>query len=157
MLGCFLSTDGLRRTANTAWFGHAPTNADNVALPSTGNVDEDAVTVGAIFLALMTFIWGQHRTCSVGTFSFSWCTVDGAREYGATKEALATGHAIPVTGQFLPFVATTNDLTLLRWTGHFGPECEFRCSHVVFLDAQMDGDGCWIILVGTLAAFVKTA
>ena len=151
------SIDCLRRTANTARFGHTPANPGNVALPNSGNVNEDAVTVGAIFLALITFIWGQHRTCSVGTFSFSWCTVDGARVYCTTKEALTPGHAIPVTGQFLPFVATTNDPTLLRWTGRFGPECEFRRSHVVFLDAQMDGDGCWIIAVGTLSAFVKTA
>ena len=28
---------------------------------------------------------------------------------------------------------------------------------MVFLDAQMDGDGCWIIQVGTLSAFVRTA
>ena len=107
------STDRLRRMANTARFGHTPTNPDNVALRNTGNVDEDAVTVGAIFPALMTFIWGQHRTCSVGTFSFSWCTVDGAQVYGTTKEALGTRHAIPVAGQFLPFVATTNHPTLL--------------------------------------------
>ena len=113
--------------------------------------------MGAIFLALVTFIWGSQRTCSVGTFSFSWCTVDGARVYGTTKEALATGHAIPVTGQFLPFVAMTSDPTLLRWTGRFGPKCEFRNGHVVFLDAQMDADGRWLIPVGTLSAFVKTA
>ena len=60
-------------------------------------------------------------------------------------------------GQFLPFIATTNYPTLLRWTGRFGPECEFPSSHVVFLDAQMDGDGRWIIPVGTLSTFVKTA
>ena len=76
--------------------------------------------MGAIFLALVTFIWGSQRTCSVGTFSFSWCTVDGARVCGTTKEALATGHAIPVTGEFLPFVAITSDPTLLRWTGRDG-------------------------------------
>ena len=52
------STDRLRRTANTALVGHTPTNPNNVALPNTGHVDEDPVTVGAIFLALMTFIWG---------------------------------------------------------------------------------------------------
>ena len=28
---------------------------------------------------------------------------------------------------------------------------------MVFLDAQMDGDGRWIIPVGTLSAFLKTA
>ena len=59
-------------------------------------------------------------------------TVDGARVYGTTKEAPATGHAIPVTGQFLSFVAMTSDRTLLRWTGWFGPECELRNGHVVF-------------------------
>ena len=102
---------------------------------------------------------GLATDVSVGTFSFSWCTVDGARVYGTTKEALATGHAIPVTRQFLPFVATTSDPTLLRWTGRFGRECEFRNGHVVFLDAQMDADGRWpmVIPVGTLSAFVKTA
>ena len=73
------------------------------------------------------------------------------------KEALATGHAIPVTGQILPFVAMSSDPTLLRWTGWFGPECGFRNGHVVFLDAQMDADGRWRILLGTLSAFVKTA
>ena len=26
-----------------------------------------------------------------------------------------------------------------------------------FLDAQMDADGCWLIPLGTLSAFVKTA
>ena len=62
-----------------------------------------------------------------------------------------------MTRQFLPFVAITNYPTLLRWTGHFGPECEFQSSHVVFLDAQIDGDGRWIIPLGTLCAFVKTA
>ena len=113
--------------------------------------------VGAIFLALVTFIWGLQWTCSLGTFSFSWCTVNGAWVYGTTQEALATGHAIPVTGQFLPFVALTSDLTLLRWTGQFGPECEFRNGHMVFLDAQMNADGRWVILVGTPSAFVKTA
>ena len=128
-----------------------------LALTIALTIDEDAVTVGAIFLALVTFIWGSQRTCSMGTFSFSWCTVDGARVYGTTKEALATGHAIPVTGQFLPLVGMTNDPTLLRWTGRFGPECEFRNGHVVFLDAQMDADSRWLILVGTLSAFVKTA
>ena len=50
------STDRLRRTANTARFGHTPANPNNVTLPNTGNVDEDAVPVGAIFVALMTFI-----------------------------------------------------------------------------------------------------
>ena len=152
------STDRLRRTAQTARFGQTPTNVNNVALPCIDNCnfDEDAVTVGAIFLALVTFIWGSQRTCSVGTFSFSWCTVDGARD-GTTKEALATGHAIPVTGQFLPFVGMTSDPTLLRWTGWFGPECEFRNGHVAFLDAQMDADGRWLVPVGTLSAFVKTA
>ena len=44
---------------------------DNVALPDNLNFDEDAVTVGAIFLAFVTFIWGSQRKCSVGTFSFS--------------------------------------------------------------------------------------
>ena len=127
---------------------HCLTPAMSMRMPSP---------LGLFFLALMTFIWGQHQTYSVGTFSFSWCTVDGARVYGTIKEALATGHAIPVTGQFLPFVATTNDPTLLRWTGRFAPECEFQSSHVVFLDAQMDGDGRWIIPVDTLSAFVKTA
>ena len=81
-----VSTDRLRRTANTARFGHTPTSPGNVALPNTSNVDEDAITDGAIFLARMTFIWGQHWTCSVGTFSFSWCTVDGARVNGTTKD-----------------------------------------------------------------------
>ena len=150
-------TNRLWRTSNTARFGHTHTSPDNVALPNNGNVDEVAASFGAIFSALMTFVWGQHRTISLGTFNFSWCTVDGALVYGTTKEALITGHAIPVTGQFLPFVATTNDPTLLRWTGRFGPGCEFRSSHVVFLDAKMDGDGRWIILGGTLSAFVKTA
>ena len=151
------STDRLRRTAQTARFGQTPTNVNNVALSDNCNFDEDAVTVGAIFLALVTFIWGSQRTCSVGTFSFSWCTVDGARVYGTTKEALATGHAIPATGQFLPFVTMTSDPTLLRWTGRFGPECEFPNGHVFFLDAQMGADGRWLIPVGTLSAFVKTA
>ena len=40
--------------------------------------------------------------------------------------------------------------TLLRRMGRFG-------GHVVFLDAQMDADGRWLILVGTLSAFLKTA
>ena len=71
-----VSTDRLRRTANTAQFGHTCTNPDNVAFPNSGNVDGDAIIVGAIVLALMTFLWGQHRTCSVRTFNFSWCTVD---------------------------------------------------------------------------------
>ena len=116
-----------------------------------------SVTVGAIFLPLVTFIWSSQWTCSVGTFSFSWCTIDRARVYGTTKEALATGHAIPVTGQFLPFVAMTNDPTLLRRAGRFGPEYKFRNGHVDFFDAQMDADGCWLIPVGSLSAFVKTA
>ena len=73
------------------------------------------------------------------------------------KEALATRHAIPETGQFLPFVAMTRDPTLLRWTGRFGPEGESQNGHVAFLDAQMDADGRWLIPVGTLSAFVKTA
>ena len=135
------STDRLQCTAQTAQFGQTPTNVSNVALSDNCNFDEDAVTVGAIFLALVTFIWGSQRTWSVGTFSSSWSTVDGARVYGTTKEALATGHAIPVTGQFLPFVAMNSDPTLLRWTGRFGPECEFRNGHVVFWDAQMDASG----------------
>ena len=59
--------------------------------------------------------------------------------------------------QFLSFVAMTSDPTLLQWTGWFGPECEFGNGHVVFFDAQMDADGCWVIPVGTLSAFVKTA
>ena len=119
------SNSRLRRTAQTSHFGQIPTNLNNVALSDHCNSDEDAVTVGAIFLALVTFIWGSQRTCSVGTWSFSWCTVDGARVYGTTQEALATGHAIPVIGQFWPFVAMTNDPTLLRWMRRFGPECEF--------------------------------
>ena len=150
-------TDRLRRTAQTARFGQTPTNVNNVALPDNCNFDEDAVTVGAMFLALVTFIWGLQRTCSVDTFTFLWCTVDSAQVYGTTKEVLATRYAIPVTGQFLPFVAMTSDLTLWRWAGRFGPECHFRNGHVVFLDAQMDADGRWLILVGTLSPFVKTA
>ena len=59
------STDRLRRTAQTARFGQTPTNVNNVALPDNCNFDEDAVTVGAIFLALVTFIWGSQRTFSV--------------------------------------------------------------------------------------------
>ena len=55
------STDGLRRTAQTARFGQTTMNVNNVALPDNCNFDEDAVTVGAIFLALVTFIWGSHR------------------------------------------------------------------------------------------------
>ena len=43
------STDRVRRTANTAGLGHTPTNPDNVALRNTGNVDEEAVTILAIF------------------------------------------------------------------------------------------------------------
>ena len=93
----------------------------------------------------------------MGTFIFSWCTVDGAQVYGTTKEALATRHAVPVTGQFLPFVAMTSDPTLLRWTGRFSLECEFQNGHVVFFDAQIDADGCWVIPVGTPSTFVKTA
>ena len=62
-----------------------------------------------------------------------------------------------MTRQFLPFVAMTSDPTLLRWTGQFGLECEFQNGHVVFLDAQMDADGRWLIPVGTLFAFVKIA
>ena len=93
------STDRLWRKAQTARLGRIPTNVNNVALYDNCNFDEDAVTGGAMFLALVTFIWGSHRTSSVGTFSFSWCTVDGARVYGTTEEALATGHAIPVMGQ----------------------------------------------------------
>ena len=149
-------TDRPRGTAQTARFCQTPTNVNNDALPDNCNFDEGAVTVGAIFLALVTFIWGSQRTCSMDTFSFSWCTVDGAWVYGTTKEALATGHAIPVTGQFLPFVTMTSDPTLLLWTGRFGPECEFRNGHVVFFDAQMDADGRWLIPVGILSAFVKT-
>ena len=49
------STDQLRRTAQSARFGQTPTNVNNVALPDNCNFDEDAVTVGAIFLALVTF------------------------------------------------------------------------------------------------------
>ena len=33
--------------------------------------------VGAIFLALVTFIWGSQRMRDMGTFCFRWCTVDG--------------------------------------------------------------------------------
>ena len=54
-----------------------------------------------------------------------------------------------MTRHFLPFVATTSDPSLLRWTGRFGPEFEFRNGHVVFFDAVNPG--------GTLSAFVKTA
>ena len=57
-----------------------------------------------------------------------------------------TRHAIPVTGQFLPFVATTNDLTLLRWTRRFGPPlvgCKilfvFWVGHCFGKDAQSCG------------------
>ena len=91
------------------------------------------------------------------TFSFSWCTVYGARFYGTTKEALAIRHAIPVTAQILSFDAMTSDPTLLRCTGRFGPECEVRNGHVVFLDAQIDANGRWLIPVGILSTFVKTA
>ena len=45
-------TDRLRCTANTAQFALTPTNPYNVALPDTSIVDEDAVTAGAVFLAL---------------------------------------------------------------------------------------------------------
>ena len=93
----------------------------------------------------------------MGMFSFSWCAVEGAGVYGTTKEGLAIGHAIPVTRQFLPFIATTSDPTLLWWTGRFGPECDYWNGHVLFLDAQMDADGCWLVPVGNLSAFVKTA
>ena len=126
-------------------------------MPDNCNFDENVATVGAIFLAFVAFIWGSQRTCSVGTFSFSWCTVDDARVYGTTKEALATRHAIAVIGQFLSFVAMTSDPAPLRWTGRFGPECEFLNGHVVCLDAQLDADGRWLISVGTLSAFVKPA
>ena len=62
------ATDWLRQTSR---FGQTPTNVNNVALSDNCNFDEDAVTVRAIFLALVTFIWGSQRMCSVGTFSFS--------------------------------------------------------------------------------------
>ena len=130
-------------------------NVNKAALFGNWNFHEDAVTVGAIVLALVTFIWVSQWTCSVGMFSFLWCTVDGAREYGSTKEVLAIGHAIPMTSQVLPFVAMTGDMTLLQWTGQFGPEREFQNGHLVLLDAQMYADGRWVILVGTLSAFVK--
>ena len=64
------STDRLRRTAQAGRFGQTPTNVNNVALPDNCNFDEDAVTVGAIFLALVTFIWGSQRTCYVGKVVF---------------------------------------------------------------------------------------
>ena len=151
------STDRLRRTAHTSRFGQTPRNVNNAALSDNCNFDEDVGMVGAIFLALVTFKWSSQRTSSMGTFGFSWCTVDGARVYGTAKEVLATGHAIPVTGQFLPFIAITSDPTLSWSTERLGPECEFRNGHVVFLDAQMDADGPGLILVGTLSAFVNTA
>ena len=65
------STDRLRRMAQAARFAQNPTKVNNVALPDKCNFDEDAVTVGAIFLALVTFIWCSQRRCSVGTFTFS--------------------------------------------------------------------------------------
>ena len=145
------STDRLRRTAQTARFGQTATKVNNVALPDNCNCDEDAVTVGASLLALVTFIWGSQRTCSVVTFRLSCCTVDGARVYGTTKEALATGHAIPVTGHILPFVAMTSDPTLLRWTERFGAECEFRNAHVVFFGCP---NGCRWSLAHSSGHFV---
>ena len=62
-----------------------------------------------------------------------------------------------MTLQILPFVTMGSDPTLLRWTGWLGPECEFRNGHVDLLDAQMDADGRWLILVVTLSTFVETA
>ena len=153
LLGTTLIWGTLALTTYSGRFDQIPTNVNNVALSDNCIFDEDRVTVGATFLVLVTFIWGSQRRFSVGTFSFSWCTVDDPRFYGTTKEALATGHAISVTRQFLPFVAITSNPTLLRWTGRIGPEGEFRKGHVVPLDA----DGCWLVLVGTLSAFVKTA
>ena len=95
------STDRLRCTAQTARFGQTPPNVNNVALPCIDNFnfDEDAVTVGAFFLALVTFIWGSQRTCSVGTFSFSWCTVDGARVYGRDGSNLCATQGVGVGGE----------------------------------------------------------
>ena len=76
-------------TARREYRGHAES-------PLLGT-PENAITVGTIFLALGTSIWGSQRTCLVYTFSFTCCTVDGAGVYGTTKEALATRHAVPVT------------------------------------------------------------
>ena len=70
-------------------------NLNNVALYDTCNVEEDAATVGAIFVALVTITWGSQQTCSVGALRFSWGTVGSAWVYGTTKEALAIAHAIP--------------------------------------------------------------
>ena len=134
-----VSTDRLWCMPQTSQFGQTSTNENNVALFDNCNFDENVVTVGAIFLAIVTFIWGSQRMCSVGTFSFSWCTVDGTWVYSTTKEALVTGHAIPVTSQFFPFVAMTNDPTLLWWTGRFGSEGEFRNGYVVFFGCR---NGC---------------
>ena len=50
------STYRLRRTAQTTRFGRTLTNVNNVALPDNCNFDEDAIMVGAIFLALVTFM-----------------------------------------------------------------------------------------------------
>ena len=62
-----------------------------------------------------------------------------------------------MASQFLPFVTMTSDPILLRWTRRFASECAFRNGPVVFSDAQMDANGRWLIQVGTLSTFVKTA
>ena len=41
--------------------------------------------------------------------------------------------------------------------GRFGPDGEFRNAYLGFLDAEMHADGRWVIIVGRLSAFVKTA
>ena len=71
-------TDRLRRTAQTLSFGQTPMNLKNVALSPSCNFGVDAARIGAILLALVAFIWGSRRTHSVGTFSFSCCTIDDA-------------------------------------------------------------------------------
>ena len=54
-----VSTNWPQCTAQTFPFGQTPTNLNNVAFSYNCNFDEDAVTVRAIFLALVTFIGGS--------------------------------------------------------------------------------------------------
>ena len=84
---------------------------------------EEMVTVGARFVAWVTYTWGKHQMCSTTVFSFASCIMDGTQVCSTIKEALAWPHAVIFLQQFLPLElgAKGGGGDFLRGACWFGP------------------------------------
>ena len=106
------------------------------------------------FVALVTYPWGRHRTCSAAIFNFPFCAIEGSRVQ-QHEESLSDANAVTVSKQFLPFELVERGHTVLHWIGQFGPQHGFNSHHIVLTDVELDSTGGrWCVPVAILNTVV---